>query len=65
MEMMAGDELFDQIIEREQYPEDEASVLICQVLFFFLLEKKKPKKRTSNYLLDYDHFLIFSGAYCA
>eukprot|EP01127_Copromyxa_protea_P017740 TRINITY_DN5451_c0_g1_i3.p1 TRINITY_DN5451_c0_g1~~TRINITY_DN5451_c0_g1_i3.p1 ORF type:complete len:556 (-),score=102.81 TRINITY_DN5451_c0_g1_i3:123-1790(-) len=32
MEMMGGDELFTQIIEREQYPEDEASVLICQVL---------------------------------
>lgn len=31
MEMMAGDELFDQIIEKEQYPEDEAAVLICQV----------------------------------
>lgn len=28
---MAGDELFDQIIEREQYPENEAALLICQV----------------------------------
>eukprot|EP01126_Amoeba_proteus_P054861 TRINITY_DN6770_c0_g1_i8.p1 TRINITY_DN6770_c0_g1~~TRINITY_DN6770_c0_g1_i8.p1 ORF type:complete len:797 (+),score=195.13 TRINITY_DN6770_c0_g1_i8:77-2392(+) len=32
MEMMTGEELFDQIIEREQFPEKDASVLICQIL---------------------------------